>query len=99
MEIKMKLLMILTALLAVFISFPDDVDAKGNASAWHSSKDVRKVLEKPSSKAGGKFADAEAWTNDQALESSQDGMREECIDCKKPYRDRKKLEERCRTAR
>lgn len=93
---------VLTLAVALAIALPEEASARRGASVWRTLKHFRKVpVRQPSMlgdfAVGAASGAAGAWMYDQMSEPEKGG--EECIDCRKPYRERKELEERCKTAK
>lgn len=94
---------ILTAVLALaaMLSFPcEDFAAKGKEDLKLLKNEV-KVPSRSFSEPAGDFASetagaSAAWICDQPAEPREE---DKCIDCRRPYRERKELEERWKKAK
>ena len=92
-------MLMLAAFLAVSLSMSDNAEAGRRASTFRLLKYGRKMPARSSSSLIGEFASgaaggaAGAWIYDQASEPKEG---EGCTDCRRPYRERKELEERWR---
>lgn len=103
-QMRLAIAVLMLVLLTAFTEclLPADADAKRGIAVWRMAKGVRKVpVRMPRSSILGDIAvgAAGAWAYDQLAapeEGEESSVRDTCVDCGRPYRERKELEEKCR---